>query len=479
MDPKLTAALVALAMAAEKLLNAITAKVITSKNMLILVAAAYPVLPRAYALAADPVVRTYYAPDVRITEAAVGLVNSSTGAINVASNAFSDQSLISALCLAASRGVAVSAVLDVTTGTAASIPYRQLTTSGGSVWIANFPNRIENHVFTIDGGTCGTGNYVWSGSAVQAGAWWAIVTGTATTSGFNTTFGSLQASGTRQMSLDDSRRQRYDDRMELVLSLFPGIDLLGRAFEAEGFAVVRGPDLIVGTTIETFHMPAGRVTGIIAGPPCQDFSKARRTKPSGHGEHMLVELLRVVHEARPEWFLVENVPGVPNIRHPMYHHQRLDITDCSAGGTQLRRRHIQFCSQLGHIIRPERCATRRARHTAVMATEVTAGTLTYAELCRRQGLDSPIRLPGWSRAAKIRAVGNGVPIAIGRALATAVAARSLPRCDTDCACGCGRPIAGKQAAATAACRKRIERAKRSTATEIAWSVTPTRVTMNV
>jgi hypothetical protein len=30
----------------------------------------------------------------------------------------------------------------------------------------------------------------------------------------------------------------------LVLSLFPGIDLLGHGFELEGFCVVRGPDVI-------------------------------------------------------------------------------------------------------------------------------------------------------------------------------------------------------------------------------------------
>ena len=34
--------------------------------------------------------------------------------------------------------------------------------------------------------------------------------------------------------------------MTLVLSLFPGIGLLDMAFEAEGFCVVRGPDLLWG-----------------------------------------------------------------------------------------------------------------------------------------------------------------------------------------------------------------------------------------
>ncbi len=32
----------------------------------------------------------------------------------------------------------------------------------------------------------------------------------------------------------------------LVLSLFPGADLFGEAFEREGFCVVRGPELILG-----------------------------------------------------------------------------------------------------------------------------------------------------------------------------------------------------------------------------------------
>ena len=43
--------------------------------------------------------------------------------------------------------------------------------------------------------------------------------------------------------------------MELVLSLFPGIDLLGRGFESEGFCVVRGPDTLWDSMIEEFSAP--------------------------------------------------------------------------------------------------------------------------------------------------------------------------------------------------------------------------------
>jgi DNA (cytosine-5)-methyltransferase 1 len=55
----------------------------------------------------------------------------------------------------------------------------------------------------------------------------------------------------------------------LVLSLFPGLDGLGLAFELEGFTVVRGPDVLWGGDIRRFSPPAGRFEGIIGGPPCQ------------------------------------------------------------------------------------------------------------------------------------------------------------------------------------------------------------------
>lgn len=61
----------------------------------------------------------------------------------------------------------------------------------------------------------------------------------------------------------------------LVLSLFPGIGLLDRAFEEEGFCVVRGPDLLWGGDVRRFHPPAGLFAGIIGGPPCQAFSQLR------------------------------------------------------------------------------------------------------------------------------------------------------------------------------------------------------------
>lgn len=64
----------------------------------------------------------------------------------------------------------------------------------------------------------------------------------------------------------------------LVLSLFPGIGLLDRAFEEAGFTVVRGPDKIWGGDVRNFHVPAGVFAGVIGGPPCQVFSIEERAE---------------------------------------------------------------------------------------------------------------------------------------------------------------------------------------------------------
>jgi DNA (cytosine-5)-methyltransferase 1 len=251
-----------------------------------------------------------------------------------------------------------------------------------------------------------------------------------------------------------------------VLSLFPGIGLLDRAFREAGLHVVTGPDPIVGSRIEDFVGLPGRFDGIIAGPPCQDFSRARRqVKPSGYGLHCLMELLRVIVECDPLWWLVENVPGIPDIKIPGYAVQRVDLTDWECGGIQRRLRHIQFGHREGRIIRPQRqlghAGPTRRRAPVAMASDAFRVSRSFNEHCRLQGLDRPVTLAGWSRDAKFRAVGNGVPMAMGRVLAAAVLAAS-PR-DTaggDCVCGCGRRVTPPAIQATAGCRKRMERRRR-------------------
>lgn len=101
----------------------------------------------------------------------------------------------------------------------------------------------------------------------------------------------------------------------LVLSIFPGIDLLGRSAEEVGFTVVRGPDVLWGGDIRQFHVPAGVFGGIIGGPPCQSFSRlVHLVRHNGHEPrfgNLIPEFERCVEEGQPPWFLMENVPEAP------------------------------------------------------------------------------------------------------------------------------------------------------------------------
>lgn len=77
----------------------------------------------------------------------------------------------------------------------------------------------------------------------------------------------------------------------VTLSVFSGIDLLGMGFEAEGFCVVSAGDLAFGRDVRKFRPPPGVFTGVIGGPPCQDFSAARRSAPILDGYGARVEWL--------------------------------------------------------------------------------------------------------------------------------------------------------------------------------------------
>ncbi|MCA9136282.1 MAG: DNA cytosine methyltransferase [Planctomycetales bacterium] len=251
----------------------------------------------------------------------------------------------------------------------------------------------------------------------------------------------------------------------LVLSLFPGVDLLGRAFAAAGFVVVTGPDRVTGGDVRDFAGMPGRFDGIIGGPPCQGFSATNmhrsnpRHKSVRLSREMLGHFVRIVEECRPRWFLCENVPAVPNVRVPGFPYvQRLPLCDWECGGVQIRTRHIQFGHAESWIIRPERSVIERSkigRKPEAITTKPVSRWESYALHCRKQGLPESLALPGWTKEAKFRAVGNGVPLAMGRALAAAVVNAS-PKDAADCPCGCGRRLVGKQRASTASCRKRLQ-----------------------
>jgi len=260
------------------------------------------------------------------------------------------------------------------------------------------------------------------------------------------------------------------DKSHLVLSLFPGVGLLDRGFEQAGFCVVRGPDTLLGQRIENFHAPASYFCGVIGGPPCQDFSRARRHPPTGYGVRMLNEFARLVTEAEPAWWLLENVPQVPDVHISGYTVQRFNLYAVEFGLTQMRNRSFQFGSRDGTPLCPVRGSQshpgRRAK--TVMARDAR---VKFSRLVKLQGLPSDFDLPGLSRTAKIRAVGNGVPLPMAWAVAKAIFDRSVTLhwmavCGLRlCVCNCGKAFS-----ATPACRKRLERSHHAAAsrTAVTW-----------
>ena len=249
--------------------------------------------------------------------------------------------------------------------------------------------------------------------------------------------------------------------MQLVLSLFPGIDLLGRAFEDEGFFVTRGPDLIFGGDIRRFFPPQGIFHGVIGGSPCQEFSSLLRTEPTGYGVEMVMEFIRCVQLASPDWFLLENVPRVPSIEVPGYVIQRFNLAASECGSTQRRLRAYQFGSRNGWPLVIRRASFDGPLSPAALATEGNKKhRRTWPEFCQLQGLPADYDLPSMKKGEKYRAVGNGVPIPMGRTIARAILARTETRSVRLCLCDCGREVTGNQVMATAACRKRMERRRR-------------------
>lgn len=225
------------------------------------------------------------------------------------------------------------------------------------------------------------------------------------------------------------------ETVQLVLSLFPGADLLGRAFESEGYCVVRGPDILQGQDIRNFHVSPGRFDGIIGGPPCQAFSVAS-TFQGTKAIDLIGEFVRIVKEAQPQWAVMENIWGArksPNI--PDWPVVRLCDFDC--GGLTKRVRAFWFYG-IEPAMKPVVKPGRRDAAYSVLATswkdrkwsKRDRDTLPQRLPCEAAALQG---FPGLAdtiidslpagmtpRSKEIFAVhmlGNGVPLALGRYIA--------------------------------------------------------------
>lgn len=235
--------------------------------------------------------------------------------------------------------------------------------------------------------------------------------------------------------------------------------MLGRAFTENGFCVVRGPDInIDGGDIRDFQPAKNAFAGVIGGSPCQDFSKLNRN-PGANSQKMLEQYVRVVNEASPEWFLLENVVHVPEFEISGYKMQRFNL-DLAWFSEFSRNRTFVFGSKSGHVLSPKVGVSKSVVGTAVTGSDERP----FSQMCEIQGLPSGFDLPFFSLQGKKQAVANGVPLALGNHVAglinkTVYGAeliefqQEFERCD----CGCGRPVVGRSNYASDACRKRVSR----------------------
>jgi DNA (cytosine-5)-methyltransferase 1 len=221
---------------------------------------------------------------------------------------------------------------------------------------------------------------------------------------------------------------------QLVLSTFSGADLLGMAFEQEGFCVVSAGDIMFGRDIREFHPVPGRFDGVIGGPPCKGESKLANLNGKA-GITMRDEFARVVNEAAPQWWVMEAVKehrdlgitaGVQSASIPGYHVYRLN--NRWLGQVQSRKRFFHSNLPLARFVETEvfepmdfKYAVLAGHGGAVGSIQRRMAKYSLPEACELQGLprDFTDDLP-FTRQWKYEVVGNGVPIPMGRAIAKAV-----------------------------------------------------------
>lgn len=176
-------------------------------------------------------------------------------------------------------------------------------------------------------------------------------------------------------------------------------------------------------------------------------------------ENLIPEYERCVREAAPSWFLVEEVPDAPLPNVPGYMVQDQVLLDVEVGGHTSRRRRFSFGSRLAAVsagtVRLPRFAvdtlalhrpdpaqavlasggysavdggvasksnTHRNRHKRRAGQLGRADAKYFRQAVKLQGLPEDFDLPGFLVEEKVRAIGNGVPLAMGRAVARAVRA---------------------------------------------------------
>jgi DNA (cytosine-5)-methyltransferase 1 len=174
-------------------------------------------------------------------------------------------------------------------------------------------------------------------------------------------------------------------------------------------------------------------------------AKGQTPKPN-----LIPEFERCVHEAQPQWFLMENVPAAPEPVVSAYLVRSMRLNNRWLGEEQNRERRFSFGTHDGRTLAVEMAALESASwERAVVATSSKEGALAKSQTEIRTGRQRSGngRLPGqearrpiarcaelqglppdfladapFTAAGKYRVIGNGVPLPMGRAIARAVKA---------------------------------------------------------
>ncbi len=237
----------------------------------------------------------------------------------------------------------------------------------------------------------------------------------------------------------------------LILATFSGIGLLDRAFEEEwpDAILLRAPERLWGGDIRDWHAPYGILEGVIGGPPCQAHSNMAAAVANNGlttRSDLIPEFERIVAEAEPVWWLMENVVGAPVPSVDGYVVTHLAVNNRSVpeepgslvGPIQHRVRRFSFGTRDGRRLNVEAALFENQEwRPAVCASGVAIGRtgrgrikLSEMGFKTKEALAESIRLQGlppdflddapFTVKEKVRVVGNGVPLPMGRAIARAV-----------------------------------------------------------
>lgn len=142
-------------------------------------------------------------------------------------------------------------------------------------------------------------------------------------------------------------------------------------------------------------------------------------------------------EAQPAWFIMENVPAAPLPSVPGYQVHSQKLNNQWYGGVQDREQRISFGTRDGRRLDVPGDVFESLEYApAVCASGMKPGRPTdrnerlkymgwktkeaFEQVRRLQGLPDDFELPNFTVSGAIKAVGNGVPLPLGRTIAKAV-----------------------------------------------------------